>query len=76
MSYSRLERREKRIIKDAVKKAEEERDEAKVAAEKVKKEIDEIKDILCLVAQNMDDNGCVTLDKDTFDKILAITAKY
>lgn len=73
MSYSRLERREKRLIKDAVKKAEQERDEAIEKAEQEKKEMN---DILEEAKSNMDDEGHVTLNKDTFDKLLSITAKF
>ena len=71
MSYSRLERREKRF-KDAVKKAEQERDQAIEKAELEKKEIN---DILEEAKSNRDDEGRVTLNKDTFDKLLSITTK-
>ena len=61
MSYSRLEEREKRIIKNAVEKAENERDA--------------MKDILEEIADKMDENGHVTFNKSTMQKILAITTK-
>ncbi|SDA37030.1 hypothetical protein [Methanobrevibacter millerae] len=89
MSYSRLERREKRLIKEAVEKAEQERDEAKDAVKKTEQERDEAKDavkkaelekkemndILEEAKSKMDGEGRVTLNKDTFEKLLSITAK-
>ena len=74
MSYSKLEERDKRF-KNAVKKAENERDELKVAVEKADKKMASMKDILEEVADNIDENGHATLNKSTIQKILAITTK-
>ena len=70
-------------MKVAAEKAEQERDEAKkeigemkVAAEKAEEKIASMNVILEKAKSNADDKGCVTLNKDTFDKILAITTKF